>query len=392
MNFSQKIKYIGVNDEDIDLFESQYKVEDGMSYNSYLITDEKCAVLDTVDRAFGEEWLAKLKSALDGRTPDYLIVHHMEPDHSANIDLFCKEFPSAAIVATEKAFSMMRGFFGTDYSDRRRIVTDGDKLSLGEHTLTFITAPMVHWPEVAVSYEESEGILFSADAFGKFGAVRENERFENWVDEARRYYIGIVGKYGVQVQSLLKKASALDIRKICPLHGPVLVDGLDRYLKLYDLWSSYTPEEEGVVIACASVYGNTLAAARELEAMLRDRGVRVELYDLTRQDISAAVAACFKYSTSVFASSTYNGTAFPPMRELLAKLCERNFKKRRVAFIENGSWAPMAAKAMQNMLAEAKELEYAQCTVTVRSSLNPQSRTMLSSLAKELSGAAPLKA
>lgn len=382
MNITEKIIYIGVNDKEIDLFEGQYDVPNGIAYNSYVILDDKVAVLDTVDKNFGGEWSDKLDTALAGRTPDYLVVHHMEPDHSANIAAFAKKYPEALIVASAKAFVMMQGFFGEDYKDRRIVVGDGDELSLGEHTLTFITAPMVHWPEVVMSYEKKEGILFSADGFGKFGALDADE---DWACEARRYYFGIVGKYGAQVQAVLKKAAGLDIKKICPLHGPILTENLGYYISLYDTWSSYRPEEEGVVIAYTSIYGNTEAAAKKLADMLLELGcARVVLNDLARCDMHEAVEDAFRYSTLVLASPTYNGDVFPFMREFLANLTERGYRNRKVALIENGSWAPTAAKVMRAAFEKSIGIVFAENTVTVRSALDESSLHSLELLAKEL--------
>lgn len=381
MYISADIKYIGVNDHNIDLFEGQYDVPNGMSYNSYIIKDEMCAVLDTVDKAFSDEWLGKLEAELSGKAPDYLIVHHMEPDHSANIARFAEKYPEAKIVASAKAFTMMKGFFGTDYADRRVVVGEGDKLSLGKHTLTFMTAPMVHWPEVIVSYDECDKVLFSADGFGKFGAL---DIEEEWACEARRYYIGIVGKYGAQVQSLLKKAAGLDIKMICPLHGPVLSEDLGYYIGLYDTWSSYRPEEEGVVIAYTSVYGNTKAAAELLCEKLEERGVKVSISDLARCDMAEAVEDAFRYSKLVLATTTYNGDIFPFMREFINHLTERGYKNRTVAFIENGSWAPMATKVMCGMLEGLKDITYTDSTVKIVSALDDRARAEIDALAEEL--------
>ena len=381
MYISADIKYIGVNDHNIDLFEGQYDVPNGMSYNSYIIKDEMCAVLDTVDKAFSDEWLGKLEAELSGKAPDYLIVHHMEPDHSANIARFAEKYPEAKIVASAKAFTMMKGFFGTDYADRRVVVGEGDKLSLGKDTLTFMTAPMVHWPEVIVSYDECDKVLFSADGFGKFGAL---DIEEEWACEARRYYIGIVGKYGAQVQSLLKKAAGLDIKMICPLHGPVLSEDLGYYIGLYDTWSSYRPEEEGVVIAYTSVYGNTKAAAELLCEKLEERGVKVSISDLARCDMAEAVEDAFRYSKLVLATTTYNGDIFPFMREFINHLTERGYKNRTVAFIENGSWAPMATKVMCGMLEGLKDITYTDSTVKIVSALDDRARAEIDALAEEL--------
>lgn len=381
MEISQSIKYVGVNDHEVDLFEGQYVVPSGMAYNSYVIIDEKIAVLDTVDAGFGDEWMTNVKAVLNGRTPDYLVVHHMEPDHSANITLFEREFPNAVLVASAKAFAMMKSFFGTDFAEKRIVVGEGDVLPLGEHVLNFITAPMVHWPEVIMSYESTEKVLFAADGFGKFGALDADEV---WVDEARRYYIGIVGKYGAQVQAVLKKAAGLDIKTICSLHGPVLKEDLGYYIDLYDTWSSYSPECDGVLIAYASIYGNTKEAALKLEAMLKARGVTVEAVDLARYDIAEATARAFKYSKLVLASSTYNADVFPPMREFLAHLTERNYQKRTVALIENGSWAPMAAKVMRAAFEKSKDITFAETVVTVKSAVNAETEASLAALASEL--------
>lgn len=379
---SKSIAYVGVNDHKVDLFEGQYKVEKGMAYNSYVILDEKIAVMDTVDAHFTHEWLDNLDRVLGGRQPDYLIVQHMEPDHSANIMSFKKTYPSATVVATEKAFRMMGQFFGEDFADDRMVVRDGATLSLGEHTLHFVGAPMVHWPEVIVTYEEREGVLFSADAFGKFGALDVED---DWLDEARRYYIGIVGKYGRQVQVLLSKAAALDIRTICPLHGPILTENLGYYIGLYDKWSSYEPEESGVVIAYSSVYGHTAKAVSLLADRLRAGGCpAVTVFDLARCDMSAAVAAAFRYDKLVLATTTYNADIFPCMREFISHLTERSFKNRTVALIENGSWAPRAARVMQDMLSGCESLAFASNTVTILSALNDDSTAQLNALADEL--------
>ena len=370
-DISKNIRYVGVNDHAVDLFEGQYKVPGGMSYNSYVILDEKTAVLDTVD-------------ALDGRQPDYLIVHHMEPDHSANIAEFLKVYPQATVVATAKALAMMGEFFeGLDLTGRTLAAANGGTLSLGAHELNFVFAPMVHWPEVMVSYESSEKVLFSADGFGKFGALDVEE---DWVPEARRYYIGIVGKYGVQVQNVLKKAAALDIAVIAPLHGPVLRGDLGLYLEKYNAWSSYTPEEDGILVAYTSVYGHTKAAAELLAQTLAEKGAKVPvvLCDLARADMSSAVADAFRYSKLVLATTTYNGDVFPFMREFLDHLAERNFQKRAVGLIENGAWAPMAAKVMQGKLAACKELQMLEPVVTVRSALNDASRAQVAALADAL--------
>lgn len=385
MQVTDSIRYVGVNDHQVDLFEGQYQVPNGMSYNSYVILDEKVAVMDTVDIHFGEEWMANVKAVLAGRTPDYLIVQHMEPDHSANISRFLEEYPQATVVATAKAFVMMKQFFGNDYADRRIVASEMSELSLGAHTLHFVMTPMVHWPEVMVTYESSEKVLFSADGFGKFGAL---DCDEPWDDDARRYYIGIVGKYGVQVQTLLKKAAALDIAVICPLHGPVLTSDLSHYVNLYQLWSTYTPEKEAVVIAYASVYGNTKEAALLLADILREKGKEVHVYDLARCDMSQAVADAFCCSSLVLASITYNADIYPCMKTFINQLVEHNYQNRIVGFIENGSWAPMAAKVMQKMLEGCKKLTFAEPVVTVRSAVTkqakPQIKEQMSALAAEL--------
>ena len=378
MQVTDSIRYVGVNDHQVDLFEGQYQVPNGMSYNSYVIIDEKVAVMDTVDIHFGEEWMANVKAVLAGRMPDYLIVQHMEPDHSANISRFLEEYPQATVVATAKAFVMMKQFFGNDYADRRIVASEMSELSLGAHTLHFVMTPMVHWPEVMVTYESSEKVLFSADGFGKFGAL---DCDEPWDDEARRYYIGIVGKYGVQVQALLKKAAALDIAVICPLHGPVLTSDLSHYVNLYQLWSTYTPEKEAVVIAYASVYGNTKEAALLLADTLREKGKEVHVYDLARCDMSQAVADAFCCSSLVLASITYNADCYPCMKTFINQLVEHNYQKRTVGFIENGSWAPMAAKVMQKMLEGCKNLTMAESVVTVRGAVNEQAKEQIQELA-----------
>ena len=382
MEITKDIIYIGVNDHDIDLFEGQYAVPAGMAYNSYVIKDEKIAVMDTVDAHFGEQWLANLRDALDGRAPDYLVVQHMEPDHSANIAAFAQAYPDAAIVASAKAFTMMKNFFGTDYAERRTVVGDGDTLPLGEHTLTFVTAPMVHWPEVIVTYDSRDKVLFSADGFGKFGAL---DTEEDWACEARRYYFGIVGKYGAQVQALLRKASALDIAVICPLHGPVLTENLGYYLGLYNTWSSYTPESCGVLIAYTSVYGNTKAAAELLAERLRERGCeKVVLTDLARSDMAEAVEDAFRYDRLVLATTTYNAELFPFMREFISELTERGYRGRKVGLVENGSWAPMAAKVMRGMLEGCKDITFTDTTVRILSALSDESRAAIDAMADEL--------
>ena len=382
MKITNDIKYIGVNDHDIDLFEGQYTVENGMAYNSYLIADQKNAVLDTVDANFTDEWLANIEKFLGDTAPDYLIIQHMEPDHSANIMNFMQKYTDTVIVATAKAFKMMSQFFGTDFADRRLVVGEADTLNLGKHTLKFITAPMVHWPEVMVTYDSCDKVLFSADGFGKFGALDVDE---DWACEARRYYIGIVGKYGAQVQSLLKKASALDISVICPLHGPILTDNLGYYINLYNIWSSYSVETEGVVIAYTSVYGHTKEAAELLAEELKKAGCpKVAVNDLARCDMAEAVEDAFRYGTLVLATTTYNNDVFPFMREFINHLTERNYQNRTVAFIENGSWAPTAAKTMQKMLEGCKNITFAENTVHILSALNAESTAQISNLAGEL--------
>lgn len=382
MKITNDIVYIGVNDHEIDLFEGQYVVPNGMSYNSYAILDDKIAVMDTVDANFGEEWLDNLTKALGGRKPDYLIVQHMEPDHSANIANFMAAFPEATIVSSAKAFAMMKAFFGTDWQERQIVVKEGDTLDLGHHVLTFVAAPMVHWPEVIVTYDSLDKVLFSADGFGKFGALDADE---DWACEARRYYIGIVGKYGAPVQALLKKAAALDIAKICPLHGPILDDNLGYYLNLYNIWSSYDVESEGVVIAYTSVYGHTKEAVTLLADMLKARGCpKVTVTDLARDDMAEAVEDAFRYGKLVLATTTYNCEIFPFMRTFINHLTERNYQKRTVGLIENGSWAPMAAKVMQSLLAGAKDVKILEPIVTIRSALSDESRASLESLADAL--------
>ncbi len=382
MEITKDIKYIGVNDHDIDLFEGQYIVENGMAYNSYAVIDEKIAVMDTVDANFKEEWLKNLESALDGRTPDYLIVQHMEPDHSANIAEFAEIYKDAKIVASAKAFTMMMNFFGTDFSDRRIVVGERDTLNLGKHTLTFITAPMVHWPEVIVTYDNLDKVLFSADGFGKFGTLDADE---DWACEARRYYFGIVGKYGAQVQALLKKASSLDIQIICPLHGPVLCENLCYYLGLYDTWSSYGVETDGVMIAYTSVYGNTKKAAELLAEKLREKGCpKVAVNDLARCDMAEAVEDAFRYGKLVLATTTYNADIFPFMKEFINHLTERNFRNRKVGFIENGSWAPTASKTMQKMLEGCKDITFADTSVRIMSAVNADNIGQLDALAAEM--------
>lgn len=382
MHITNDVKYIGVNDRKIDLFEGQYTVPNGMAYNSYAIIDEKIAIMDTVDAEFTHEWLDNIQNVLGSRLPDYLIIQHMEPDHSANIVNFIKAYPNVKIVSSQKAFVMMKNFFGTDFSEQHIQVGDGDTLSLGKHTLTFVAAPMVHWPEVIVSYDSTDKILFSADGFGKFGAL---DAKEEWADEARRYYIGIVGKYGLQVQALLKKAAALDIQIICPLHGPILNENLGYYLNLYQTWSSYQPEEEGIVIAYTSVYGNTKKAVLQLAEKLRGNHCpQVVVHDLARCDMAEAVADAFRYSKLVLATTTYNADIFPFMREFINHLTERNFQNRTVALIENGSWAPLAAKVMRELLSKSKNITFTETTVKILSALDEAGASQLNALVGEL--------
>ncbi len=382
MYITSDIKYIGVNDHKIDLYEGQYVVPYGMSYNSYAIIDEKIAIMDTVDANFTHEWLDNIQNTLGARKPDYLVVQHMEPDHSANIVSFIKAYPEARIVSSAKAFAMMKNFFGMDFADKPVVVGEGSTLSLGKHTLTFVAAPMVHWPEVIVTYDAADKVLFSADGFGKFGALDADE---DWACEARRYYIGIVGKYGAQVQALLKKAATLDIHTICPLHGPILTENLSYYIGLYDTWSSYQPEEEGIVIAYTSVYGNTKKAVLALADKLKANGCpKVVVNDLARCDMAEAVEDAFRYSKLVLATTTYNAEIFPFMREFINHLTERNYSNRTVALIENGSWAPLAAKVMRGMLEKSKNITFADTTVKILSALNEESSAQLDALASEL--------
>lgn len=376
------IKYVGVNDHEIDLFEGQYDVPCGMAYNSYIIMDEKIAVMDSVDIRFADQWIGNVKEALEGRDPDYLVIQHMEPDHSSSIMEFLSAFPGVTLVGSAKAFSMMQGFFGSDFMEQRLVVSEGDKLSLGRHELTFITAPMVHWPEVIVTYDSTDKVLFSADGFGKFGALDYDDE---WACEARRYYFGIVGKYGMQVQALLKKVAKLDVCIICPLHGPVLSEDLDYYIGLYDIWSSYRPESQGVCIAYTSVYGNTKSAAELLAAELEKKGVTVALNDLARCDIHEAVEDAFRYDRLVLATTTYNADIFPFMKEFIDHLTERNYQNRRVAFIENGSWAPIATKIMKGMLEKSKNLTYAETEIRINSAVNDENRAQIKALAEEFS-------
>ena len=382
MFITNDIKYIGVNDHQVDLFEGQYVVPNGMSYNSYAILDEKIAIMDTVDAHFTHEWLDNIQNVLAGRKPDYLVVQHMEPDHAANIANFMKVYTDATIVSSAKAFTMMQGFFGTDFEDRRIVVGEGDTLSLGKHTLVFVSAPMVHWPEVIVTYDVCDKVLFSADGFGKFGALDVEEP---WADEARRYYIGIVGKYGAQVQALLKKAAALDIQTICPLHGPVLKENLGYYINLYDIWSSYRVESEGIVIAYTSIYGNTKRAVEAFAEKLKAKGCpKVIVHDLARCDMALAISDAFQYSKLVLATTTYNAGIFPFMHTFIHGLTERSFKNRTIGLIENGSWAPLAAKVMKSMFEDSKNITFTNTTVRIMSALNEQSAQQLEDMANEL--------
>ncbi len=382
MFITNDIRYVGVNDHQVDLFEGQYVVPNGMAYNSYVIMDEKIAVMDTVDRNFTHQWLDNIQDTLAGRQPDYLIIQHMEPDHSANISNFMTAYPNATVVSSAKAFVMMQQFFGTDYAHRRIVVGEGDTLSLGKHTLAFVTAPMVHWPEVIVTYDVYDKVLFSADGFGKFGALDVEEE---WDCEARRYYIGIVGKYGKQVQALLKKAATLDISMICPLHGPVLTENLGHYIGLYDIWSSYQVESEGIVVAYTSVYGNTKAAVELLVQKLQEKGCpKVAVHDLARTDMAEAVEDAFRYGKLVLATTTYNADVFPFMKEFIHHLTERSYQNRTVGLMENGSWAPLAAKVMQNMLEGSKNLTFTDTTVRILSALSDDSRNQIEALATEL--------
>ena len=382
MTITEDIKYVGVNDHGIDLFEGQYQVENGMAYNSYVITDDKIAIFDTVDAHFSEEWLANIKNVLGDAKPDYLIIQHMEPDHSASIGIFMENYPDTTIVASAKAFTIMNQFFGCDYAEHQLVVKEKDTLELGKHTLTFVAAPMVHWPEVIMTYDSYAKVFFSADAFGKFGALDVEE---DWACEARRYYFGIVGKYGAQVQALLKKTAGLDIQTICPLHGPVLNENPDFYLNLYQTWSAYEPEDKGVLIAYTSVYGNTKKAAESLAQMLVDKGCeKVAITDLARDDIAEAVEDAFRYDRLVLATTTYNGDVFPFMREFIESLTERNYQKRTIGLIENGSWAATAAKVMRQLFEKSKEITFTETTVKIMSALNEESTTQLENLAEEL--------
>lgn len=381
MKISNDIKYVGVNDRNLDLFEGQYVVENGMAYNSYVIIDEKVAVMDSVDRSFGAEWLENIAVALNGRTPDYLVVQHMEPDHSSNILAFSEKYKAAKIVSSLRAFQMMKNYFGTDFQDRQVVVKEGDVLPLGKHNLSFIAAPMVHWPEVIMTYDDFDKVLFSADAFGKFGALDTDE---DWACEARRYYFGIVGKYGAQVQSVLKKAAALDIKIICPLHGPWLFENIPYYLNLYDIWSSYGVESDGVVIAYTSVYGHTEKAVNMLKAELENKGVKVPVFDLARCDMAEAVEDAFRYGKLVLATTTYNGDIFPFMKTFIEHLVERNFQNRTVGFIENGSWAPQASRIMRDMLEQQKNLTLLDADVKIYSAVSDKNVAEIQTLASAL--------
>ena len=382
MNVTDSIKYIGVNDRKIDLFEGQYEVPNGMAYNSYAVIGEKIAIMDTVDASFGEEWLGNIKTALNGRTPDYLVVQHMEPDHSSNISAFAGEYPQAKIVASQKAFVMMKNFYGNDFAENRIVVGEGDTLDLGGRSLTFMTAPMVHWPEVIVTYDSLDKVLFSADAFGKFGTLDTDE---DWACEARRYYFGIVGKYGVQVQALLKKASALEIETICPLHGPILGENLEYYLNLYNTWSSYGVESEGVVIAYTSVYGNTKKAVEILAEELKSLGCpKVAVNDLARCDMAEAVEDAFRYGKLILATTTYNGDIFPFMKKFIEHLTDHNFQNRTIGLVENGSWAPMAAKVMTSMFEKSKNITFTQNTVKIMSAVKEDNIAEIKALAEEI--------
>ena len=381
MEILKNIFYIGANDNDIKLFEGQYKVPNGMSYNSYLIKDEKNVVLDTIDRNVTDKWIENLEKALNGENVDYLIISHMEPDHAYNIGLLAEKYPEMKIIGNSMTFNMLPRFFDIDLSERKVLVKEGETLSIGKHTLQFFMAPMVHWPEVMFTYEQTEKILFSADAFGKFGAVKENDE---WLDEARRYYIGIVGKFGSQVQGVLKKASALDIKMICPLHGPILKDNLGYYIEKYNKWSNYEPEEDGVLIACSSIYGNTLEVAKYLENTLKSQGKTVQLIDLTKDDMAETVALAFKYNNLVVASSSYNAGLFPPMEHFLRNLQERNYQKRKVAIIENGTWAPSAGKVMKNMLQEMKDIDMIEPIITIQSKMKEDTQIQINDLAQKI--------
>ena len=382
MTITEDIKYVGVNDHDIDLFEGQHQVENGMAYNSYVITDDKIAIFDTVDAHFSEEWLANIKNVLGDAKPDYLIIQHMEPDHSASIGIFMENYPDTTIVASAKAFTIMKQFFGCDYAEHQLVVKEKDTLELGKHTLTFVAAPMVHWPEVIMTYDSYAKVFFSADAFGKFGALSAEEE---WTDEARRYFINIVGKYGVQVQTLLKKAAALDIQMICPLHGPILKDNLGFYIGKYLTWSSYEPEEDGVLVACASIHGNTKAAAEKMVEVLRANGAsKVVFMDLTRDDMAEAVADAFRYGKIILAAASYDAGVFPPMEDFLHRLAHKNLQKRTFGLIENGSWAPCAARGMKGILEGLKEVNVCENVVSIKSTMKDTDVAKMEELAKEI--------
>ena len=382
-NITADLYYVGCDDHEVDLFEGQYEVPLGMAYNSYVIRDDKCAVMDTIDGRFIEPWLANIEEAMEGKAPDYLVVHHMEPDHSAGISAFAEKYPEAKIISSAKAFVMMKQFTGNDYADRQIVVKEGSVIELGKHSLAFVTAPMVHWPEVIMSYDPTDKVLFSADGFGKFGANDVVDP-EGWTCEARRYYFGIVGKYGPQVQAVLKKAAALDIEKICPLHGPVLLDDLGFYIDKYNTWSSYRPEDEGVTIAYTSVYGHTKAAVIKLAELLADKGVKVSIHDLARMDMPEAMEDAFRYDRLVLATTTYNNDIFPFMRTYIEGLTERNYQSRTIALIENGSWAPTAAKVMTKLLEGSKDITFTQTQVTIKSALDETSLSQIEALAEEL--------
>jgi len=382
MKITNDIIYIGVNDHNLDLFEGQFDVPNGMAYNSYLIQDEKIAVMDSVDKNFGDEWISNIEAELGGKKPNYLVVQHMEPDHSANIITFMNKYPDAVVVSSQQAFSMMKNFFGTEFEDRRIVVGNGDKLELGKHALSFISAPMVHWPEVIVTYDTYDKVLFSADGFGKFGALDIDE---DWACEARRYYFGIVGKYGVQVQTLLKKMQALEIEKICPLHGPMLTENLEYYLNLYNIWSSYGVESDGVVVAYTSVYGNTKKVAEMIAEELERKGCpKVAITDLAREDMAEAVEDAFRYGKIILATTTYNGDIFPFMREFINELTERGFKNKKVGFVENGSWAPIAAKKMRSMMEELKNIEFVDNVVKINSVYKEENKEQIGALVDEM--------
>ena len=384
MFISESIKYVGVDDKDIDLFESQYVVPDGVSYNSYIIFDEKITIMDTVDARATDEWVKNIEEALDGKEPSYLVISHLEPDHAANIGLIAHKYPNMQLIGNAKTFQMLPQFFDEDFADRHVVVKEGDEISLGSHSLTFVMAPMVHWPEVMVAYEKTEKILFSADGFGKFGAL-DSEDDEGWACEARRYYFNIVGKYGAQVQNLLKKASALDIQTICPLHGPVLKENLGYYLDLYNTWSSYEPEDEGVLVAYASIHGNTAKAAKQIADKLKAKGVeKMEVMDLSRDDMAEAVEAAFRYDKMVLACATYDGGLFPVMEDFLNHLKSKNFQKRKAALVENGSWAPLAAKKMRESLESMKNIEICENIVSIKSTVKEENVEQMDKMIDEL--------